>query len=112
MQYQTDSWHGHENTHCPFCSFATTSPNATALVDGHVAAVHPRQLRQALAGEMTAEVHATRNAMNKAQLLELATSMGIDGLSERNKRDEITAAIDAAEANATTAAAPAASEDA
>ena len=110
MQYEVDRWAGHPNTHCPFCSFATTSANATEVMDGHVAAVHSVQLREQLATEMAEKVKAEREAMSKEQLLEAAQQRGVEGLSTRNTRDQIIAALDAADA--ATAAAPAASEDA
>lgn len=110
MDYPVTDWHGHPNHHCPFCSFATTSPNATELIDAHVAAVHPTAVREAVAAEMTAQLQAARKAMNKEQLLELAKSFGIEGLSMKNTRDEIEAAIAASETE-TAAAALAAPED-
>lgn len=99
MDYPVSDWRGHRNTHCPFCSFATTSDNAIEQLDAHVSRVHPTQLREALAAEMTVQIDELRKAMNKGQLLELATAepLSITGLSMKNTRDEIEAAIAARE---------------
>lgn len=103
MEYPVTDWHGNRNVGCPFCAFATVTEGADGIVDQHVASVHPTQLREAAAAEMGAEIAAAREVMTKPQLLELAEGMGIDGLTTRSSRDEITAAIAAAEEQAVTA---------
>lgn len=97
MEYAVTDWRGHPNTHCPFCSYATVSENAIEQVDSHISLVHPNEVRQAAAAEVTAEIEAQRKAMNKEQLLELATSLEIEGLTMRDNRDVIEAAIAAKE---------------
>lgn len=104
MDYPVSDWRGHENVHCPFCPFATTTEGAGGIVDRHVAKYHPTELREALTAEMSAELEAARKAMNKEQLLERATTdLGIEGLTMRDSREDIEAAIAAKETEAAAA---------
>jgi hypothetical protein len=101
MKYPVTSWHGSRNMHCPFCNFASTSSNARAQIDAHVAAVHPAQLRKAMVDDASEALVGRRT---KADLLEQAAAAGIEGLTDKNTRVEIAAALKAAEETASAAA--------
>lgn len=104
MDYEVTDWRGHANTHCPFCSFATVDTDGDAKVSAHVRHHHPVEIREALAAEMAAELEETRKAMNKEQLLDRATAdLGIEGLTMRDSREDIEAAIAAKETEAAAA---------
>lgn len=121
MEYVVTDWLGHPNVHCPFCPYATVSPDGQQVVEQHVTFAHPTQLREALVAEMAASDAEARENMTKPQLLELAGVLEVGGLTTRSTRAEIEAAIAAkqkeqaaaalTDAEATTNGAPTAPEE-